>query len=307
MSLAPKDKPAPGSWLLPASTRNAYDSYFNNDFPQQVDYRYETGTALWQLTSLAGFCNKYLLDAGNPCGQQLALTLLRDYRHATAPIAAIAIATDISEGAGAERGYLEEGPEARAQANASYDLNRLSCGGESFTPATRVLLPGGKTVAIASLKPGDKVLAADTKTGKDQPETTSTWAIGHAGHLTRYVPCCRVIAIIAADSPSAGPAPARLFLHVDLTPLDLAGRVSRCEARDYRLNLCLNRIRAQETVSHPHSASGNIAFLQGPGLVGICGGADSCVTASCRWLAAVIPPCAHRLLRWSHDSHAPSG
>ena len=33
--------------------------------------------------------------------------------------------------------------------------------------------------------------------------------------------------------------PDLLFLHVDLVPLNLAGRVSRCETRDDGLNLCL--------------------------------------------------------------------
>jgi hypothetical protein len=42
--------------------------------------------------------------------------------------------------------------------------------GQSFTAGTLVLLASGKAVPISSLKAGDKVLAADTKTGKDQPE-----------------------------------------------------------------------------------------------------------------------------------------
>jgi hypothetical protein len=45
------------------------------------------------------------------------------------------------------------------------------CGGNSFTARTRVMLADGKTKAISSLRPGDKVEAADTKTGKNQAET----------------------------------------------------------------------------------------------------------------------------------------
>jgi hypothetical protein len=41
------------------------------------------------------------------------------------------------------------------------------------------LLPGGKSVPIDSLKPGDTVLAADTKTGKDQPETVTAVEVNH--------------------------------------------------------------------------------------------------------------------------------
>jgi hypothetical protein len=37
----------------------------------------------------------------------------------------------------------------------------LACGGQSFTATTRVLLANGKTRPIASLKPGDKVLATN--------------------------------------------------------------------------------------------------------------------------------------------------
>jgi RHS repeat-associated protein len=52
-------------------------------------------------------------------------------------------------------------------------------GGQSFTAATPVLLASGKAVPISSLKPGDKVLAADTKTGKDQPETVTAVLLHH--------------------------------------------------------------------------------------------------------------------------------
>jgi RHS repeat-associated protein len=51
--------------------------------------------------------------------------------------------------------------------------------GCSFAPATLVLLEGGKTVPIASLKPGDKVLATNTKTGKTTPETVAAVEVNH--------------------------------------------------------------------------------------------------------------------------------
>jgi hypothetical protein len=40
-------------------------------------------------------------------------------------------------------------------------------GGESFSAGTKVLTASGALVAISKLKTGQKVLAADTKTGKD--------------------------------------------------------------------------------------------------------------------------------------------
>jgi hypothetical protein len=50
---------------------------------------------------------------------------------------------------------------------------------ESFTPGTDVLLASGKAVPIATLKPGDKVLATNTKTGKTQAETVSAVLVNH--------------------------------------------------------------------------------------------------------------------------------
>jgi hypothetical protein len=41
-----------------------------------------------------------------------------------------------------------------------------SCGGESFTASTKVLLASGIAVPISSLKPGEKVLPTSTATGK---------------------------------------------------------------------------------------------------------------------------------------------
>jgi large repetitive protein len=43
---------------------------------------------------------------------------------------------------------------------------RPSCGGQSFTAATGVLLASGKTIPISRLKAGDKVKAVNTKSGK---------------------------------------------------------------------------------------------------------------------------------------------
>jgi RHS repeat-associated protein len=56
-------------------------------------------------------------------------------------------------------------------------------GGSSFTPATPVLLASGKTVPISDLKTGDKILASDTKTGKDQPETVTAVLVHHDTNL----------------------------------------------------------------------------------------------------------------------------
>ena len=64
-------------------------------------------------------------------------------------------------------------------ADAGQDDSCPASGGESFTPSTRVLLADGKTVPISSLKPGDKVKATDTKTGKTQAETVTAVLVHH--------------------------------------------------------------------------------------------------------------------------------
>jgi hypothetical protein len=61
----------------------------------------------------------------------------------------------------------------------SSQRNQQNSSNQSFTPATRVLLPGGKTAPISSLKPGDKVLARDTTTGANQPETVTAVEVHH--------------------------------------------------------------------------------------------------------------------------------
>jgi hypothetical protein len=52
-------------------------------------------------------------------------------------------------------------------------------GGESFTATTKVLLASGAAVPISQLEPGDKVLAANTGTGKTQAETIAAVLVHH--------------------------------------------------------------------------------------------------------------------------------
>jgi RHS repeat-associated protein len=51
--------------------------------------------------------------------------------------------------------------------------------GESFTASTKVLLATGKAIPISQLKPGDKVLATSTRTGKTQAETVTAVLLHH--------------------------------------------------------------------------------------------------------------------------------
>jgi Pretoxin HINT domain len=54
-----------------------------------------------------------------------------------------------------------------------------TCGGESFTAATKVLLASGAAIPISQLKPGDKVLATNTKTGKTSAEPVAAVLVHH--------------------------------------------------------------------------------------------------------------------------------
>ena len=77
------------------------------------------------------------------------------------------VGEDVAENAG-EHAAEEVGGDAAEDAGKSCPI-----GGQSFTAGTKVLLANGEAVPIASLKPGDKVLATNTKTGKTQAETIS--------------------------------------------------------------------------------------------------------------------------------------
>jgi hypothetical protein len=80
-------------------------------------------------------------------------------------------------GGSSDMAVAEFGSEAIDDFN---DVSVVSSGcGQSFTPGTGVLLASGKPVPIASLKPGDKILATNTKTGKTSPETVAAVEVNH--------------------------------------------------------------------------------------------------------------------------------
>jgi hypothetical protein len=73
-------------------------------------------------------------------------------------------ALDAAEDAGAAA--AEDTAEATAEKTGTDTAESCSLGGESFTASTKVLLADGKAVPISALKPGEKVLATNTKTGR---------------------------------------------------------------------------------------------------------------------------------------------
>jgi RHS repeat-associated protein len=59
----------------------------------------------------------------------------------------------------AETGIVTAGDESLSELPPAVKLDLLSCGGMSFTAGTRVLTANGKTLAISSLRKGEKILA----------------------------------------------------------------------------------------------------------------------------------------------------
>jgi hypothetical protein len=146
----------------------------------QDSYNTDPAGTAWAFEALYSFCG----TPGAGCGHALLGQLEKDYWELQAPLF-------IGEGLGyAAGGDTLTGDfdgddatdptrsEISEAGNAAGDLDELDCG-QSFTPATLVLLAGGKTVPIADLRPGDKVLATNVKTGKTQPETVTAVLVNH--------------------------------------------------------------------------------------------------------------------------------
>jgi hypothetical protein len=58
-----------------------------------------------------------------------------------------------------------------------------SCGGQSFTPDTKVVLANGTKIPISKVRVGDMVLATDTVTGKTRAERVTTLWVNHDSDL----------------------------------------------------------------------------------------------------------------------------
>jgi RHS repeat-associated protein len=138
------------------------------------------------FASLETFCNQ---DSATEalCGTQLS-SQLRNYFEG---IQAVANALPLPFGAAPdedEPGTTEI--EAKMGEVADTDAADIElqiesddCGGMSFSAGTRVLLATGKTAPIIGLKPGDKVLATDTRTGKTHAERITAVLVHHDSDL----------------------------------------------------------------------------------------------------------------------------
>jgi hypothetical protein len=73
----------------------------------------------------------------------------------------------------------EEGLSVAADESGSLAEDAAASCGLSFTASTKVLLASGAAIAISRLRPGDRVLATNTRTGKTQPEAVAAVLVNH--------------------------------------------------------------------------------------------------------------------------------
>ncbi|MGB6457938.1 MAG: Hint domain-containing protein, partial [Streptosporangiaceae bacterium] len=92
------------------------------------------------------------------------------------------LAVGVSERGSAGEGRGQGLPQPRIVSGAcvaAEDQTAAACGGESFTGGTKVLTAAGTLVAISRLKPGQKVLATNTKTGKTTAKAVAAVLVRH--------------------------------------------------------------------------------------------------------------------------------
>ena len=87
----------------------------------------------------------------------------------------------LGEALGTAAGALGDGALGDAAEAVAGSCSRI--GGQSFSPATKVLLASGVAVPISQLHIGNKVLATNTKTGKTQAEAVTAVLVHHDTNL----------------------------------------------------------------------------------------------------------------------------
>ena len=144
-----------------------------------------TGCGFLALRCIGHVAGKVASVAGNATGATNLYNCVSHPSLGQCAEAAGKIALDFAAVAtgGASEGLELAGEEAAEEAasSAAEDAGAdaaESCG-LSFTAGTKVLLASGAAVPIASLAPGDKVLATNTKTGKTQAEPVTAVMINH--------------------------------------------------------------------------------------------------------------------------------
>ena len=164
---------------LPGSARAAFRKFLPTCGDCALD---PVGSPGWILDALTSFCLQSGPD-NSPCGEQMWQTLMQDHIKMIQQSGILGMDMgalgdgEISsllraDGDFTDAANLEGRPTLydETQLVADDDLDILKCNA-SFSGSTRVLLASGKNIPISALKPGDKVLATNVKTGKTTGET----------------------------------------------------------------------------------------------------------------------------------------
>jgi RHS repeat-associated protein len=167
---------APGTSLLPPAARQGFQAFYK----KFVVDNYDRGSYL-ELDALANYCGRSTSES--LCGPSMTFKLVFDRLSALSHLGLIE-SPMMEGGAGmaALRSSEFETIDNDLAALAGDDTAAL-CGGQSFTGGTKVLLANGTTIRISKLKPGDKVLATNVKTGKTRAETVTAVLIHHDTNL----------------------------------------------------------------------------------------------------------------------------
>jgi hypothetical protein len=180
----------PGTYPHAAAIAAAYKAYlpqYVKDF-LSVSVISQPQVQLQALYSMCGASTQ--LEA--LCGRKLVNTLFWAWAGLVAKVVGIGGAPGEMDGAEdlADADYdgdvrLAEFNMAAEEADTQVDdaFGDEDCGGMSFTGATRVLLADGKAVPIADLRPGEKVLATNTKTGETRAEAVTAVLVHYDRNL----------------------------------------------------------------------------------------------------------------------------
>jgi RHS repeat-associated protein len=169
---------APGSPLLPPAAAGPYQSFY-----RRYAANSEASGGQLELGALDGFC----AADESQCGAGLTGQVWAAYEAGKAPMG---IFMDPGLNGGGDLGQIRS---AAMQETDQYYLDRIegqdpggeaqyaaaSCGGMSFSAATKVLLASGAAIPISKLTPGDEVLATNVRTGKTSPEPVTAVLLHH--------------------------------------------------------------------------------------------------------------------------------
>jgi RHS repeat-associated protein len=151
--------------------------------------RQETASAAGRFDALETMCNQNQ-HWESVCGWSLSRMLLNDYENRAAAAYGIFeipglanMAKELDSAYGFDSTAEWGAQDVTIEIDDAQISQNLACGGQSFTATTQVLLASGKTRPIASLKPGDKILATNTHTGVTTAEPVAAVLVHYDTNL----------------------------------------------------------------------------------------------------------------------------